>query len=155
MFFSCYGGKYRRNLLNFSESLKISCLWSFFIILENILLILIQRFSASLSSRTIFMIYYGFISSIIHLYHGLWLPSKYLNISREEYYQLWAERKTQREPTEIRKTLIEPRRDFYSRRIQAEMSTEQNWRETTNSSTTINIIGQGPGQTVVQVEVEI
>ena len=130
--------------------------------MENILLILIQRFSASLSSRTIFILYYGFIIVLIHLYHGLWLPSKYLNISREEYYQLWAERKTQGEPTEIRKTLIEPRRDFYSRRIQAEMSTEQNWsrfsyarRETTNSSTTINIIGQGPGQTVVQVEVEI
>ena len=129
--------------------------------MENVLLILIQRFSASLSSRTIFIIYYSFIIVLIHLYHGLWLPSKYLNISREEYYQLWAEGKTQREPTEIRQNQIEPRRDFYSSRIQAERSSEQNWsrfsyarRETTTTSTTINI-GQGPGQTVVQVEVEI
>ena len=114
--------------------------------MENILLILIQRFSASLSSRTIFILYYSFIIVLIHLYHGLWLPSKYLNISREEYFQLWSESKTQRKPTEIRKNLIEPRRDFYSRRIQAEMSTEQNWKRFSYARR---------GQTVVQVEVEI
>ena len=129
--------------------------------MENILLILIQRFSASLSSRTIFIIYYSFIIVLIHLYHGLWLPSKYLYISREEYYQLWTERKTQGEPTESRQNLVEPRRDFYSRRIPAERTADQNWsrfsyarREGTTTSTTINL-GQGPGQTVVQVEVEI
>ena len=159
--FRCYGGKYRRNLLNFSESLKISCLWSFFIIMENTLLMFVQRFSASLSSRTIFMIYYTFTILLIQLYHGLWLPCKYLMISREEYYQLWAEGKTKQEPREVRTERIEPRRDFYSRRVHAEKSTEQTRsrfsyarRETTNTSTTINI-GPRPGQTVVQVEVEI
>ena len=133
--------------------------------MENILLILIQRFSASLSSRTTFTIYYSFIILLIHLYHGLWLPSKYLQISREEYYQLWAERKTQPERREVRQNLIEPRRDFSTRRTsQAERSFERKWsrfsyarREaTTSSSSTTNInIGAGPGQAVVQVEVEI
>ena len=112
---SCYGGKHRRNLLTFPETLQISCLWSFFIISENITLILIQRFSTTLSPRTIFMVYYGFLSVLIQLYHGLWLPIKYLRISREEYYELWAETKDpcSHRPA-IRPNSIEPRRYFYS-----------------------------------------
>ena len=128
--------------------------------MENILLILIQRFSSSLSSRTTFTIYYVFIIVLIHLYHGLWLPSKYLRISREEYYQLWAERKTHLERAEIRPNQIEPRRDFSTRRkCLTERSVDQGWSRFSYArreaaTTTINI-GAGPGQTVVQVEVEI
>ena len=87
-FISCYGGKYRRNLLTFPETLKISCLWSVFIIMENISLILLQRFSSSLSPGTTFRLYYSFLTALIHIYHGLWLPLKYLYISTEERIEL-------------------------------------------------------------------
>ena len=109
---NCYGGKYRRNLLTFPETLKISCIWSFFIMMENITLILIQRFSADLSPRTTFMIYYGFLAALIHFYHGLWLPVRYLIISRDQYYVLWAERRQDKETEEVQSVRVEPRRDY-------------------------------------------
>ena len=80
--------------------------------MENILLILIQRFSASLSSRTIFIIYYSFIIVLVHLYHGLWLPIKYLMVSRAEYYQLWADREEKSPEKAVSRMTLEPRRDW-------------------------------------------
>ena len=79
--------------------------------MENITLILIQRFSADLSPRATFIIYYGLLATLIHVYHGLWLPVRYLVLSREEYYVLWAERK-QNDQVEIQSIRVEPRRDY-------------------------------------------
>ena len=85
---------------------------TFFIMMENITLILIQRFSADLSPRTTFMIYYGFLAALIHFYHGLWLPVRYLIISRDQYYVLWAERRQDKETEEVQSVRVEPRRDY-------------------------------------------
>ena len=56
--------------------------------MENISLILLQRFSSSLSPGTTFRLYYSFLTALIHIYHGLWLPLKYLYISTEERIEL-------------------------------------------------------------------
>ena len=74
---------------------------------------MIQWFSAVLSPQTTFLIYYGLVTVTIHLYHGLWLPIKYLLVSRAEYYQLWAERRDEKCPEEgMRRIRLEPRRDW-------------------------------------------
>ena len=54
-----------------------------FIIIENILFMMMQRFSALLNPQTTFVLYYGLVTVTIQFYHGLWLPIKYLLISRE------------------------------------------------------------------------
>ena len=53
-------------------------------ILENIIFLLIPQFTATIEPKTTFMIYYTLLTGLIPLYHGLWLPLKYLWISRQE-----------------------------------------------------------------------
>ena len=45
---------------------------------------MMQRFSALLNPQTTFVLYYGLVTVTIQFYHGLWLPIKYLLISREQ-----------------------------------------------------------------------
>ena len=55
-----------------------------YVIIENTLFMMMQRFSALLNSQTTFVLYYGLVTVTIQFYHGLWLPIKYLLISREQ-----------------------------------------------------------------------
>ena len=80
--------------------------------MENIIFMMIQWFSAILTPKTTFLIYYGLVMVTIHFYHGLWLPIKYLLISREEYYQLWAGRQEKCPEEGLRRATLEPRRDW-------------------------------------------
>ena len=106
------------------------------------------------------MVYYGFLSVLIQVYHGLWLPIKYLRISREEYYELWAERK---DPCSHRATIrpdsIQPRRYFYSAATgtRASRRTENCTRfsySRREASTTINIGKSMELSTLQIIEVE-
>ena len=98
--------------MTLTESLWIFYIWPSFIIIENITFMMIQRFSDILSPQTTFLIYYGLVMVTIHFYHGLWLPIKYLMVSREEYYQLWAEREDKCSEKAMRRNRLEPRRDW-------------------------------------------
>ena len=82
--FSFFGGKYRRNLLTLPESVWIFYIWPLYVIIENTLFMMMQRFSALLNPQTTFVLYYGLVTVTIQFYHGLWLPIKYLLISREQ-----------------------------------------------------------------------
>ena len=98
--------------MTLTESLWIFYIWPLFIIIENIIFMMIQRFSAILNPQTSFLIYYGLVMVTIHFYHGLWLPIKYLMVSRAEYYQLWTEREDKYPEKAIRRITLEPRRDW-------------------------------------------
>ena len=80
--------------------------------MENIIFMMIQRFADILTPATTFLIYYGLVTVTIHLYHGLWLPTKYLLVSRAEYYQLWADREEKSPEKAVSRMTLEPRRDW-------------------------------------------
>ena len=98
--------------MTFPESLWIFYIWPLFIIIENILFMMIQWFSDILNPQTTFLIYYGLVMVTIHFYHGLWLPIKYLMLSRVEYYQLWTDREDKCPEKAVRRIRLEPRRDW-------------------------------------------
>ena len=98
--------------MTLTESLWIFYIWPLFIIIENIIFMMIQWFSAVLNPQTTFLIYYGLVTVTIHFYHGLWLPIKYLLVSRAEYYQLWADREEKCPEKAVRRMTLEPRRDL-------------------------------------------
>ena len=61
--YSCYGGKYRRNLQTFRENLAQSLYWGIFIILENVLVLFLKMYSEELGERKVFIIYNIFFCS--------------------------------------------------------------------------------------------
>ena len=87
--FSCYGGKYRRNLQTFKENLAQSAYWISFLILENVLVVFLRMFSDVIKENTIFLIYniYFFIFGDIAI--GFLLPMRYLMLSKRNYQILW------------------------------------------------------------------
>ena len=66
------------------ESVWIFYIWPLYVIIENTLFMMMQRFSALLNPQMTFVLYYGLVTVTIQFYHGLWLPIKYLLISREQ-----------------------------------------------------------------------
>lgn len=88
--FACFGGKYRRNLQTFEESMHQALYWCMFIIFENILLMILESLTKQLGGNSIFIIYNACFFIFGDLYHGLYLPIKYIHLSRRDYFVLWA-----------------------------------------------------------------
>lgn len=87
--FGCYGGKYRRNLQTFKESLSQNAYWISFVVLENILVALLRMFSDIFEENTIFLIYNIFFFIFGDIAIGFLLPLRYLMISTRKYPILW------------------------------------------------------------------
>ena len=95
--FACFGGKHRRNLQTFQESMHQAFYWCLFIVFENILLVILESSSNQLGIQTIFIIYNACFYIFGDLYHGLYLPIKYIRLSRRDYFVLWASNNLQQQ----------------------------------------------------------
>ena len=87
--FSCYGGKYRRNLQTFKENLVQSVYWICFIILENVLVVFLRTHSEQIEENIIFLVYNIYFVIFGDITIGILLPFKYLMLSKKKYQILW------------------------------------------------------------------
>ena len=107
--FSAYGGKYRRNIFTYKETLSYNSYWCFFIILENTILIVMEVYSQHISKEARFIIHHLFCFIFIDIFHGLYLPLKHITSCRDHF-------SSQRQPHSVthfyvRDPELVPRRD--------------------------------------------
>ena len=116
--YSCYGGKYRRNLQTFRENLFQSLYWILFIIFENVLVLYLRMHSEELGERKVFMIYNTLFVLFADIVFGLLVPIKYIILSKKKYQILWINSVKDQVNTRTSKTLVKmPRRDFTPERL--------------------------------------
>ena len=112
--FSALGGKYRRNIFTYAETLKYNSCWCIFIIVENALLIGLEVYSEEVSREVIYALHHLLCVLFIDIFHGIYLPFKHLNTSRDHFNssQRTENNKLQNSSCSDRISKIMPRRDF-------------------------------------------
>ena len=112
--FSAFGGKNRRNVFTYLETFQYNCLWAAFIIVENLLLLFLEVYSENISEDVRYALYHVPCFLFIDIFHGLYLPLKYLISSRDQFPILWSkeDRLEQNSKFYVRSPEIVPRRDF-------------------------------------------
>lgn len=121
--YSCYGGKYRRNLQTFRENLAQSLYWGIFIILENVLVLFLKMYSEELGERKVFIIYNIFFVLLADIVSGLLVPIKYIILSKKKYQILWINSVKDQVYTRSPKTSVKiPRREFTPERLKISLN---------------------------------
>ena len=131
--FSCYGGKYRRNLQTFKENLAQSIYWIIFIVLENVLVVFLKMYSEELGERNIFIIYNTLFVIFGDFMTGFLLPIKYIILSRRKYQILWMS--SVNDPVNERspKSSVKiPRREFTPEKLKIPMNSSSSVQRTMN-----------------------
>ena len=131
--FSCYGGKYRRNLQTFKENLAQSIYWIIFIVLENVLVVFLKMYSEELGERNIFIIYNTLFVIFGDFMTGFLLPIKYIMLSRRKYQILWMS--SVNDPVNERspKSSVKiPRREFTPEKLKISMNSSNSVQRTMN-----------------------
>ena len=113
--FSALGGKYRRNIFTYAETLNYNTGWCIFIIVENTLLIGLEVYSKEVGQEVSYALHHLLCISFINIFHGIYLPFKHLNSSRDQFKN---ERITKNKKQDIlgfyvRSPEMVPRRDFH------------------------------------------
>ena len=83
--FSAYRGKYRRNIFTYAETLSYNSYWCLFIITENFLLFILEIYSQDISKDLKYFLHNSFCTVFIDIFHGLFLPLKYLSSSHNYF----------------------------------------------------------------------
>ena len=115
--FSAFGGIFRRNIFTYKQTFWSNLCWPCrFIILENAMLIGLEVYSKHLNVNLSCALHNLFCVFFIDIFHGLYLPLKYLHSSKDHFS---SERKAEKRKKNfyIRSPDIAPRRDCASKSI--------------------------------------
>ena len=114
--FSGLGGKYRRNIFTYAETLSYNSYWCCFIMLENSLLIVLEQYSEHISKEVRYNLHNIMCILFIDIFHGFYLPLKHIHTchshfssSREEHNAAQIIKRFY-----VREPEIVPRRDHIS-----------------------------------------
>jgi hypothetical protein len=106
--FSAFGGKYRRNIFTFAETLNYNLCWCIFIILENMLLIGLELHSEEVNQELSYYAHHIMCIIFVDIFHGIYLPLKHLNSIRDLFQNI----KQNKSNFHVRVPKMVPRRDI-------------------------------------------
>ena len=110
---SQFGGTYHRNLFTFQQTHLYLVVILALILLDNLFIIIFQRYEGKLDKRTQFIIHNFPWVFVCEFFFGIYIPIKHIFSSRYHMPSLWWESKKANDSNfYVRKDKLIPRRDF-------------------------------------------